>query len=77
MLDRIFKKWSVIIAGSVDCSSTCQKTFDIINHYTLIDKVECYSIREVALRWFNGFLSNRRQYAVVAAIRNFEPDAIN
>ena len=44
------------------------KAFDTINHKILIDKVEYYGIRGIALQWFTGYLSKISQYVQIEDI---------
>ena len=37
-----------------------KKTFDTMNHGTLLHKLEHYGIRESALLWFKSYLSDRK-----------------
>ena len=39
-----------------------KKVFDTINHKILLNKLEMYGIRDMALEWLQNYLSERQQY---------------
>lgn len=44
-----------------------KKAFDTVDHKILINKLECYGIKNSALRWFTSYLSNRRQVCKIGS----------
>ena len=39
-----------------------RKAFDTVNHYILLTKLEHYGIRDSMLKWFQSYLSGRKQF---------------
>ena len=46
------------------------KAFDTIDHHILLQKLYHYGIRGLALKLFENYLSNRRQYVMVDGVRS-------
>ena len=53
-----FEKKEITLGIFLDLS----KAFDTISHNVLIQKLERYGIRGIALKWFENYLTNRKQY---------------
>ena len=61
LIDQInnsFEKNHFTIGIFIDIS----KAFDTVGHSTLIKKLKLYGVKGNNLRWFEGYLSNRKQY---------------
>jgi len=53
-----------------------QKAFDTVNHPILIEKLATYGIREIVLKWFISYLSNRKQYTVLSNCKS-KPESVS
>ena len=54
------------------CTELCffdlSKCFDTIDHSRLLEKMHCYGIRDIELKWFSDYLSNRSQCVYVNGV---------
>ena len=46
------------------------KAFDIVDHKILLTKMEIYGIGGATLRWFESYLTNRKQYIQISHKKN-------
>ena len=47
-----------------------EKAFDTVNHKILLKKLEHYGIRNIANKWFDSYLSDRKQFVSIGGINS-------
>ena len=43
-----------------------KKTFDVVDHNILFEKIQHYGIGGIVHQWFKSYLENRKQFASVS-----------
>ena len=61
MLDQIYENFEEN-KYTVDVFIDLSKAFDTVNHNILLSKLEIYGIKQNVLKWFESYLTNRKQY---------------
>ena len=46
------------------------KAFDTVNHMILLSKLDAYGIRGIPLKWFQSYLSDRKQYVELDGVKS-------
>ena len=60
-ISKAFNSDEIVVGVFLDL----QKAFDLVDHNILLKKLECIGVKGIALKWFENYLKDRKQFVMV------------